>query len=281
MIPAGQRLLPWLMFLIAAVPLASADSTNLIEAADRLFRSQDYKSALTILENVEADDPAYVDALCRIGYAHEKMGNIGDALEAYVGCVQEADTDAAAGRKLHDRAEAAIKRLDNARALVIRHAAALERDAKRYRPGTYNYDKTMAVVEQMRAAFPPLVASDDVDRGRRKAIRDRNEALHEALIRNDFEEAITYVDPEMRQRSGDNAVKGFLKLAAGMLRLWGVKEGGIHIGGLDFSRDGEAARVVARFRVHGAWRNGDPAYWVRRSGKWYIGDEKELAKRKF
>ena len=108
-------------------------------------------------------------------------------------------------------------------------------------------------------------------------IEKRYLGLFHALSDNNLDQALTYIDPKNLNFVQPAAAKAYLGVWAGMLRAGQVSAGDLKISRVRVGVKGNEAVVESRIRVHGKWDDHKPAYWVFRDGKWYLGDEKEIA----
>jgi len=111
-----------------------------------------------------------------------------------------------------------------------------------------------------------------------KEIERRGKEFGCAMVKEDFEKAFEYIDPDLRNAVAKNVAFGFLKLWAASLQLHGVRsDKDIEVKDVTIGAKRSDARILWQYRgANTDWRPGDPQYWVRKGGKWYIGDDKQL-----
>ena len=108
-------------------------------------------------------------------------------------------------------------------------------------------------------------------------IEKRCLALHRALIDNNLDQALTYIDPKNLNFVQPAAAKAYLGVWAGMLKVGQVTAQDVKVAQVRLGVKGNEAVVETRLRVRGNWDDQKPSYWVYRDGQWYLGDEKEIA----
>ena len=108
-------------------------------------------------------------------------------------------------------------------------------------------------------------------------IEKRYLALFRALVDNNLDQALTYIDPKNLNFVQPATAKAYLGVWAGMLRAGQVSPSDLKIGRVRVGVKGNEAVVESRIRVHGKWDDQKPTYWVFRDGQWYLGDEKDIA----
>jgi len=111
----------------------------------------------------------------------------------------------------------------------------------------------------------------------KREIDVRYSAFTKALVSDDANAAYEFLDPKTRENVSADALKGYLKLMAGFLKLGQVPKDGARITSVKIGVRENDAKVIPALKIRGLnWEDQKPQYWVLKNGKWYIGDEKEL-----
>ncbi len=113
--------------------------------------------------------------------------------------------------------------------------------------------------------------------GARKQIEKSYLEFTGCLIENDLDAAYEYLDPRARQAVAPDALKGVLGMMAGMMRIAQLRKNDVKVKDVVVGMKGNEAKVTPAFRIGLNWEDQKDSYWVERGGKWYLGDEKELA----
>ena len=191
-------------------------------------------------------------------------------------------------------ARAADPALDN---IVNNHAQRVEQARRQYETTVQAADRDATLrltqlmnarqnagdargAEAVRQALDALQAGGAVATQENRAAQDiekRYLALVRALVDNNLDQALTYIDPKNLNFVQPATAKAYLGVWAGMLRAGQVSAGDLKISRVRVGVKGNEAVVESRIRVHGKWDDQKPSYWVFRDGQWYLGDEKEIA----
>lgn len=120
------------------------------------------------------------------------------------------------------------------------------------------------------------------ERKERKAVEETTIGFLGALMKNELEDAYKHMDPYMRRAADKKVLMGYLKIIAGRLQVFKLTPRNVAIDSVLFNDKLDVARVKTKYGAGGKWEVSKDWTWlVRRHGKWYIGDEKEVKKRLF
>jgi tetratricopeptide (TPR) repeat protein len=115
------------------------------------------------------------------------------------------------------------------------------------------------------------------DRITTKEIKKRFKIFYGALSEDKIDEAMKYVDPEIRKYADSAVLKGHLKVLSGYFQVSKIGPNDIGVEEIVLGKKRKDAKVTGKFRAAGAWHTSkDLNYWVKRKGEWYLGDEKKL-----
>lgn len=104
----------------------------------------------------------------------------------------------------------------------------------------------------------------------RARIARRYDDLCRAFLDQNWEQAITLVEPDFVAERGVQGVMRLMQSQFNFLRLVDVTGASHRAGDITISDDGLTARLVPMFRRGNDWRNLGPTHWVDVDGDWFI-----------
>ena len=131
-------------------------------------------------------------------------------------------------------------------------------------------EKPAAPAAQVETPPPAAPAEAAVGRGDEKQIKKRYMQYCDAIGAEDLEKAITFMDPRFVGLAGKDAIKPYLLKMVPYIK--GAKTAGIDIdpGRVEFGPVVGEAKNFPRYWIGNRWEHGDPTYWVRVEGAWYV-----------
>ena len=118
--------------------------------------------------------------------------------------------------------------------------------------------------------FVALLSSGCAPSDPSPTIRARFQEFGVALVRDDVDSGMKFLDPVFIRAQGGDKLKGQLRILSGLFKLGKMTEADLRVDQVIVAEDRKSAEVRYSLQSNGEWKPQKPSRWVLSDGQWYI-----------